>query len=84
MSGQALFELIFVDDSSMDDTIKTVKLLSKKDDRVKYISFSKNFGKEAAIFAGLEKSNGNYVAIMGIDLRDPSGLLADIYYGITS
>lgn len=79
-----MFELVFVDDGSRDDTLNAVKLLSKKDDRVKYISFSKNFGKEAAIFAGLEKSNGNYVAIMNVDLRDPSEMLADIYYGITS
>lgn len=83
MSGQALFELIFVDDGSTDKTLTAVKSLSKKDDRVKYVSFSKNFGKEAVIFAGLEKSRGDYVAIMGIDLRDLSGLFADIYYGIT-
>ncbi len=67
MSEQSLFELIFVDDGSTDKTLTAVKSLSKKDDRVKYVSFSKNFGKEAVIFAGLEKSNGKYVAIMGVD-----------------
>lgn len=83
MSRQALFELIFVDDGSSDDTLNAVKSLNKKDDRIRYISFSKNFGKEAAIFVGLEKSRGDYVAIMDVDLQDPPEMLADMYYGVT-
>lgn len=83
MSRQALFELIFVDDGSSDDTLNAVKSLNKKDDRVRYVSFSKNFGKEAAIFAGLEKSRGDYVAIMDVDLQDPPQMLTDMYYGVT-
>lgn len=83
MKDQVNFELIFVDDGSKDDTLNVTKELNKKDDRIKYISFSKNFGKEAAIFAGLEKSKGDYVAIMDVDLQDPPELLVDMYYGIT-
>lgn len=72
------FEFIFVNDGSKDKTIEVVKELSKKDKRVKYIHFSRNFGKEAAMMAGLEYSSGDYVAIMDADLQDPPALLPEM------
>ena len=76
------FEFIFVNDGSRDKTLSIARDLSKKDKRVRYISFSRNFGKEAAILAGLEYSVGDYVAIMDADLQDPPSLLHDMYDGI--
>ena len=72
------FEFIFVNDGSKDKTIEIVKELSKKDKRLKYIHFSRNFGKEAAMMAGLEYSSGDYVAIMDADLQDPPALLPEM------
>lgn len=72
------FEFIFVNDGSKDKTLEIVKELSKKDKRVKYIHFSRNFGKEAAMMAGLEYSSGDYVAIMDADLQDPPALLPEM------
>ena len=69
------FEFIFVNDGSKDNTINIIKEYSKKDKRVKYINFSRNFGKEAAMYAGLESSSGGYIAIMDADLQDPPSLL---------
>jgi glycosyltransferase involved in cell wall biosynthesis len=68
-------ELIYINDGSKDGTVREVKKLREKDDRVHMISFSRNFGKEAAMFAGLEKSKGDYVVIMDVDLQDPPSLL---------
>jgi len=73
------FEYIFVNDGSKDKTINVIKDLAKKDKRVKYIHFSRNFGKEAAMYAGLEKSTGDYVAIMDADLQDPPALLPEMF-----
>ena len=72
------FEFIFVNDGSKDKTINVIKEYAKKDKRVKYINFSRNFGKEAAMYAGLEKSSGDYVAIMDADLQDPPTLLPEM------
>ncbi len=72
------FEFIFVNDGSKDKTISVVKEYAKKDKRVKYIHFSRNFGKEAAMMAGLELSSGDYVAIMDADLQDPPALLPEM------
>ena len=69
------FEFIFINDGSKDKTIEVIKQYSKKDKRVKYIHFSRNFGKEAAMLAGLKLSTGDYVAIMDADLQDPPYLL---------
>ena len=76
------FEFIFVDDGSKDETLNECKKLAESDDRVKYISFSRNFGKEAAMYAGLEKSTGDMVAIMDVDLQDPPALLPQMVYAI--
>lgn len=77
------FEFIFVNDGSRDKTLSVLKDLAQKDNRVKYISFSRNFGKESAMYAGLEHSIGDYVAIMDADLQDPPSLLPDMVSAIT-
>ena len=74
------FELIFVNDGSKDKTLEVLKEYHQKDKRVKYISFSRNFGKEAAMYAGLEHSKGDYVTIMDADLQDPPSLLKEMYH----
>ena len=73
------FEYIFVNDGSKDDTLKEIKELRKNDKKVRYISFSRNFGKEAGILAGLEASVGDYVCMMDVDLQDPPHLLIEMY-----
>lgn len=72
-------ELLFVDDGSTDDTLQVMKELHLGDKRCRYLSFSRNFGKEAAIYAGLQNADGDYVAIMDVDLQDPPKLLPDMY-----
>ena len=76
---RAGFELIFVDDGSTDATLQLMQELSQKDGRCRYLSFSRNFGKEAAIYAGLEHASGDYVAVMDVDLQDPPSLLPEMY-----
>lgn len=73
------FEFIFVNDGSSDKTLEIVKKLNKKDKRVRYVSFSRNFGKEAAMYAGLEASLGDYVTLMDADLQDPPSMLEEMY-----
>lgn len=73
------FEYIFVDDGSKDNTLKEMKELYVQDNKVRYISFSKNFGKEAAILAGLEAASGDYVTLMDADLQDPPSMLKKMY-----
>lgn len=77
------FEYVFVDDGSRDGTLCCMRELRKKDQRVKYVSFSRNFGKEAAIYAGLTHATGDYVAIMDADLQDPPSLLPEMYRAVT-
>lgn len=72
------FEFIFVNDGSIDNSLSVLKKLSEKDKQVKYIHFSRNFGKEAAMYAGLSKSKGDYVTIMDADLQDPPSLLPEM------
>ena len=72
-------ELIYVDDGSKDGTVSEVKKLNEKDDRVKLVSFSRNFGKESAIYAGFRKSKGDYVVMMDADLQDPPSLLPEMF-----
>ncbi len=76
------FELLFIDDGSKDRTMEVIKELKSKDDRVHYVSFSRNFGKESGIYAGLENSHGDYVVIMDADLQDPPSLLPQMYTAI--
>ena len=73
------FEFLFVDDGSKDNSLKIIKKYAAKDNRVKYISFSRNFGKEAAMYAGLKESTGDYVTVMDSDLQDPPILLQEMY-----
>ena len=77
------FELIFIDDGSTDGTLRELRSLAKEDATVKYISFSRNFGKEAAIYAGLESATGDYVAIMDADLQDPPSLLPELFRAVS-
>lgn len=69
------FEFIFVNDGSKDDTLNIIKDLARKDKRVRFLSFSRNFGKESAMFAGLEAATGDYVTLMDADLQDPPSML---------
>ena len=73
------FEFIFIDDGSSDKTLPMLKYLHRKDERVRFISFSRNFGKEAGMLAGLKAAKGDYVAIMDVDLQDPPSLLPEMY-----
>lgn len=79
MNSNAEFEFLFVNDGSKDDTLNVLRELGKTDTRVKYISFSRNFGKEAAMYAGLKEANGDYIAIMDADLQDPPSLLPEMF-----
>lgn len=84
--GGLSFEAVFVDDGSSDGTLRTLKELAGDGAlpfAAHYLSFSRNFGKEAAIYAGLEHARGDYVAIMDADLQDPPALLADMYRAVT-
>lgn len=72
------FEFIFVNDGSSDDTLTILRNLADSDKRVKYISFSRNFGKEAAMYAGFENATGDYVTVMDADLQDPPQLLKEM------
>lgn len=77
------FEFLFINDGSKDRTLQVIKELRKKDKRVRYVSFSRNFGKEAAMYAGLEYAKGDYVTLMDADLQDPPQLLMEMYEAIT-
>ena len=78
------FELIFVDDGSRDRTLNIIKEYREIDSNVRYISFSRNFGKEAAIYAGLLYSTGDYVTLLDVDLQDPPKLIEKMYKIITT
>lgn len=72
-------EILYIDDGSRDRTVAEVKKLREKDERVRLISFSRNFGKEAAMYAGLENAKGDYVVLMDVDLQDPPSLLPEMF-----
>lgn len=74
----AVVEFIFVDDGSRDGTLAALKGLAERDGQVRWLALSRNFGKEAALFAGLEHARGDYVAVMDADLQDPPELLPEL------
>lgn len=78
------FEFIIVDDGSKDDTLAVIKTLRERDKRVKLISFSRNFGKEAGMYAGLQAAKGEYVGIMDADMQDPPKLLPEMLEDLES
>lgn len=69
------YEFVFVDDGSSDRTLAVLKEISSKDNTVHFVSFSRNFGKEAALYAGLSKASGAFISVMDVDLQDPPSLL---------
>jgi len=77
-------EIIFIDDGSKDNTLKKIHELSISDANVRYISFSRNFGKEAALIAGLQASKGNYIVTMDVDGQDPPSLIPNMLEAVTS
>ncbi len=77
------FEYVFIDDGSKDGTVGVIKKLREKDSRVHFVSFSRNFGKEAALYAGFTKAAGDYVVCMDADLQDPPELLCEMYKAVT-
>lgn len=72
------YEFLFVNDGSKDKTLDVLKKYADKDVHVKYFSFSRNFGKEAAMYAGFCNATGDYVAVMDADLQDPPALLPEM------
>lgn len=76
------FEYLFINDGSRDNTLQVIKEYAEKDSRVKYISFSRNFGKEAAIYAGLKNADGDFTAVMDVDLQDPPHMLTEMYKSV--
>ena len=79
LEGKAQLEFRFVDDGSNDGTLSAIKSLQANDERVHYCSFSRNFGKEAAMLAGMESAKGDYVVVMDADLQDPPELLPEMF-----
>ena len=77
--NQLEVEFLFVNDGSKDSTLQILREESKTDERIRYISFSRNFGKEAAMYAGLKNATGDYVAVMDADMQDPPSLLPEMY-----
>ena len=78
LDGHQGLEMLFIDDGSKDNTLGEIIRLAKSDERVKYLSFSRNFGKEAAMLAGLKHSTGDYVCILDSDLQHPPGMIPDM------
>ena len=76
------FEILYINDGSKDRTLSVIKELAERDKRVKYISFSRNFGKEAAMYAGLQHVTGELAVIMDVDLQDPPSLLPEMYRAV--
>ena len=77
------FEFLFVDDGSRDGTLPLLRQLAARDARVRFLSFSRNFGKEAGMLAGLQHAKGDFVALMDADLQDPPALLPELYRAVT-
>ncbi|HEM3679220.1 TPA: glycosyltransferase family 2 protein [Streptococcus suis] len=84
LSNELVFEYLFVNDGSKDATLKILREVSRDFDNVHYLSFSRNFGKEAALLAGLEHAKGDLITVMDVDLQDPPELLVPMYEKIKS
>ena len=80
--GNPNYEIIFVDDGSTDGTLAEIQKLAEANSSIRYISFTRNFGKESAIYAGLSHAKGDYITIMDADLQDPPSLLPEMFKGI--
>ena len=78
------FELIFIDDGSSDGTLEIIKNAAKENKKIRFISFSRNFGKEAAMYAGFQSCTGDYAAVMDADMQDPPSLLPEMYEALLS
>lgn len=79
MKDQLIFDYIFVNDGSKDETLKVLRDVANRFENVHYLSFSRNFGKEAGLLAGLEAADGDFITVMDADLQDPPELLIDMY-----
>jgi glycosyltransferase involved in cell wall biosynthesis len=77
------FEFLFIDDGSRDDTLQRLQAAAAEDSRVRYISFSRNFGKEPAMYAGFQAAAGDFVVVMDADLQHPPAMLEEMYLAIT-
>ena len=84
LEGRYRLEFVFVDDGSSDGTLDTLAALLAQDSRVRYLSFSRNFGKEAALLAGLRASRGDYVGVLDADLQDPPSLIPEMLDAVAS
>ena len=84
LSDDCDFELLFVNDGSRDGTLEVLRGFAGEDARVRYLSFSRNFGKEAAMYAGLRHAKGDYVALMDADLQHPPAMLEEMYRELQS
>lgn len=78
------YELLFVNDGSEDRTLQLLRDAARQDSRVRYLSFSRNFGKEAAMYAGLQHCKGDYAVVMDADMQDPPALLPEMYAALQS
>lgn len=78
------YELLFINDGSSDGTLQLLRDAAKRDTQVRYLSFSRNFGKEAAMYAGLQHCKGDYAVVMDADMQDPPSLLPEMYKALQS
>lgn len=76
------FEILFINDGSRDETLQILRQAAKEDKRIRYISFARNFGKEAAMYAGFQNCTGDYAAVMDADMQDPPALLPEMYQAL--
>ena len=78
------FEILFINDGSRDKTLQILRQAAHEDKRIRYISFARNFGKEAAMYAGFQNCKGDYAAVMDADMQDPPSLLPEMYQALQS
>ena len=78
------FEILFINDGSRDKTLQLLRQAAQEDKRIRYISFARNFGKEAAMYAGFQNCTGDYAAVMDADMQDPPSLLPEMYQALQS